>query len=208
MMRKTEQEVGKPATYEFKGQVRDQVGNAVGFATVQSKKGVGAVTDAKGDFSIKSTDSILEVSVASIGYIPVTSMLNSNMLQRIKLEENLQSLSEVVVTAQGRKKKIGVTIDRNEYLNKETGYKPLKGWRHLNNYLLSNINEYRDEAEEYNSGEVEVEFEVNKNGHPINIIIVESNYEPNADETIELIKNGPLWIKGKAGTKARLLISF
>lgn len=208
MMRKSEQKIGKPATYEFTGQVRDQQGNAVAFATVQSKKGVGTVTDGKGNFSIKSTDSILEVSIASIGYTPVTAKLKSEIQQRIVLPENTQSLSEVVVTAQGRKKKLGVTIDRNKYLNKETGYKPLKGWRHLNNYLLSKINGYRDEAAEYNSGEVEVEFEVNKKGQPIEITIVESNDEPNADETIKLIKNGPLWKKGKPGSKARLLVSF
>lgn len=208
MMRKSKQEAGNQEIQEFKGKVVDQEGNPLAFATVKSKKGVSAVTDGKGNFSIKSTDSILEVSVASIGYTPVTTRLNSNIQQRINLEENLPSLSEVVVTAQGRKKKFGVTIDRNEYLNKETGYKPLKGWRHLNNYLLSNINEYRDEAEEYNSGEVEVEFEVNKNGQPIDIRVVESNDAHNADETIKLIKNGPLWKKGKPGTKARLLISF
>ncbi len=208
MMRKSKQEVSNQLIQEFKGKVVDQEGNPLAFATVKSKKGVGAVTDSKGNFSIKTSDSILEVSVASLGYMPVTTRLNVNIQQQILLAENIQDLSEVVVTAQGRKKKFDVTIGKNEYLNKETGYKPLKGWRHLNNYLLSNINEYRDEAEEYNSGEVEVEFEVNKNGQPIEITIVESNDDHNADETIKLIKNGPLWKKGKPGTKARLLISF
>ena len=108
----------------------------------------------------------------------------------------------------GKKKKFDVTIDKNEYLNKETGYKPLKGWRHLNNYLLININDYREASEEYISGDVEIEFEINKNGRPVVVRVVDASDHSNAEKAIELIQKGPLWKKGKPGIKAHLLVSF
>ncbi|MCY7421481.1 MAG: carboxypeptidase-like regulatory domain-containing protein, partial [Chitinophagaceae bacterium] len=156
LMRKPEQEVRIQPTHEFKGKVLDEVGEPLAFVTVKSKKGVGAVTDSKGNFSIKTTDSILEVSITSMGYMPLNTRLKSNIQQQILLEENVQSLSDVVVTGVGRKKKFDVAIDKNEYLNKKTGYKPVKGWKYFNNYLLKNINNYRDAAEEYMSGDVEI----------------------------------------------------
>ncbi|MCY7420676.1 MAG: hypothetical protein LH478_02920, partial [Chitinophagaceae bacterium] len=154
------------------------------------------------------TDSILEVSITSMGYMPLNTRLKSNIQQQILLEENVPSLSDVVVTGVGRKKKFDVAIDKNEYLNKETGYKPVKGWKHFNNYLLKNIKNYRDAAEEYMSGDVEIEFEVDKNGKPVRIEVVKTNNEQNGNKAIELLKKGPLWKKAKPATKAQLLISF
>jgi hypothetical protein len=208
MMRKSEQEVLNQVSIEFKGKVVDQAGNPLAFAMVKSKKGVGAVTDSNGNFSIKTTDSILEVSIVSIGYIPVNTTLNSNIQKQILLEQDIQSLSEVVVTGVSRKKRFDVTIGKNQSLNKETGYKPVKGWKHFNNYLLKNISEYRDAAEEYMSGDVEIEFETDRNGKPVRIKVLESNDEQNSKKAIELLKKGPLWKKSKRDEKAQLIISF
>ena len=208
MMRKNEQEVLNQVSTEFKGKVVDQAGDPLAFAMVKSKKGIGAVTDSNGNFSIKTTGSILEVSIASIGYTPITITLNGNFQQRIQLQEKMQSLSEIVVTAKGSRKRFEITTIKNQSLNKETGYKPVKGWKHFNNYLLKSINEYRDAAEEYISGDVEIEFETDRNGKPVRIAVAETDNEQNANKAIELLKKGPLWKKTKPGTKAQLHISF
>ena len=208
LMRKSEAEAVNIPTYEFAGKVLDEDGDPVAFATVSSKKGVGAVTDSKGNFSIKTPDSIVDVTIAGMGYLPGTARLHHNQAQHFQLLENKKDLSDLVVSSMGKKKKFDVTIDKNEYLNKETGYKPLKGWRHLNNYLLININDYREASEEYISGDVEIEFEINKNGRPVVVRVVDASDHSNAEKAIELIQKGPLWKKGKPGTKARLLVSF
>ncbi len=208
LMRKSEAEAVNIPTYEFAGKVLDEDGDPVAFATVSSKKGVGAVTDSKGNFSIKTPDSIIDVTIAGMGYLPVTARLHHNQAQDFQLLENKKDLSDLVVSSMGKKKKFDVTIDKNEYLNKETGYKPLKGWRHLNNYLLININDYREASEEYISGDVEIEFEINKNGRPVVVRVVDASDHSNAEKAIELIQKGPLWKKGKPGIKARLLVSF
>ena len=208
MMRKSDVESSNRSTHEITGKILDEDGDPVAFATVSSNKGVAAITDAKGNFSIKTPDSIVDVTIAGLGYNPITARLYQNNAQHFQLVENTKDLSDLVVSSMGRKKKFDVTTDKNEYLNKETGYKPLKGWRHLNNYLLKNINTYREESDEYMSGDVEIDFKINKNGRPVNIHVVEASDDPNAAKAIELIQNGPLWKKGKPGIKARLLISF
>ena len=208
LMRKSEAEAVNIPTYEFAGKVLDEDGDPVAFATVSSKKGVGAVTDSKGNFSIKTSDSIVDVTIAGMGYLPVNATLHNNEAQHFQLVENTKDLSDVVVSSMGNKKKFDVTIDKNEYLNKETGYKPLKGWRHLNNYLLRNINAYREASDEYMSGDVEIEFEINKNGRPVYVNVIDASDDANAKKAIELIQKGPLWKKGKPGIKAHLLVSF
>lgn len=109
---------------------------------------------------------------------------------------------EVVVVGYGVQKKIGprpiTIIDSLE---------PKEGWSSYNDYVLSNLKSPEDLNMKPISGEVELSFDINKEGEPVNIAIVKSLCDKCDDEAIRLLKQGPKWKKNKKG-KGKIAIKF
>jgi hypothetical protein len=82
---------------------------------------------------------------------------------------------------------------------------PEGGWPAFEKYLSEKRNTAGDQRKKTNqSREVELQFEVDPSGRPVNIRVLQSNCSTCNDEAIRLLKEGPSW-KGKTG---RLKISL
>jgi len=86
---------------------------------------------------------------------------------------------------------------------------PSDGWAYYDNYLVNNIqlpDDYKSKS--VKTGEVQVSFEVNKNGEPVNFKIVKSLCSKCDKEAIRLIKEGPKWIRKAKNSRTTVTIPF
>lgn len=83
---------------------------------------------------------------------------------------------------------------------------PEQGWNNFDDYIASNLKPPDELKLKSISGEVELSFEVNKEGEPVNITIIKSLCQKCDEEAIRLLKDGPKWNKKK--TKGKVKIKF
>ncbi|GAA4305441.1 TonB-dependent receptor [Compostibacter hankyongensis] len=98
-----------PADTLIKGMVTDSRNTPLAGATIQIKgTALGAVTDAKGQFSLRVPLGATLV-FSSVGYEPQTVTLSGKFSTHVALLPNAKGLSEVVVVGYGTQKKTSVT---------------------------------------------------------------------------------------------------
>lgn len=190
----------------FKGRIVNSQDKPVPYATINipgMRKDV--LADAQGNFFITAPDSVLKANVNAVGY--QTNRLNLNNPQKnhkVVLQESVQSLQEVVVTANEQQ--------RRKEMNKQstTGIsdlEPLDGFEEYNEYLFDNIKKPKDKDKKPVKGEVVLLFDVTDKGQPVNITVAKSLCKACDVEAIRLLKEGPKWQK-KQGKKGRIVIIF
>jgi hypothetical protein len=131
---------------------------------------------------------------------PGDSITNLNIV----LQPDNTNLNEVVVSS-GKKRE----ADISSFELKVDTLEPQDGWPKFDEYIASNIqvpDELKSKQQPY-SGEVELSFDVNKDGEPINITVTKSLCSKCDEEAIRLLKAGPKWKKKKA-KKGRVTIRF
>ena len=102
--------VAQNGKLEVKGVVVDASGAPViGASVFEVGATNGTITDANGEFALKVKDGNSMVSISFIGYKEVQLMANSELLARVVLEEDLESIDEVVVIGYGAVKKDDMT---------------------------------------------------------------------------------------------------
>ncbi|MEO5948491.1 MAG: carboxypeptidase-like regulatory domain-containing protein [Chitinophagaceae bacterium] len=195
------------ATNIFRGRVTDQNNVGVPFANVTNlEENAGTYTDVKGYFNLTYPDSVLNVQVRSIGFENNNVQLRNEALNnQVVLQDDRSSLSEVVITKQ--KPNLQARSNNNSMQLEEP--EPSDGWGYYDNYLVNNIQlpaEYKSKPGM--SGEVQVSFEVNKNGEPVNFKIVKSLCSKCDKEAIRLIKEGPKWIHKAKNGRTTVTIPF
>lgn len=96
--------------YQFKGKVIDDNGEPVIGASVSIKgeTGNGVITDLDGKFVLTSTAGKITLEISYIGYKSVVVEATSGKPLQVKLQEDNQVLSEVVVVGYGTQKKESV----------------------------------------------------------------------------------------------------
>ncbi len=147
----------------------------------------------------RRNDSLSEV-VASLDKKQVDTVKNLNIV----LQPVNEGLSEVVVISPGKKENKQsrvpqVIVDTLE---------PTVGWVKFDEYIANNLN-YPEEIKTKQTlpGEVELSFDINKDGEPINIAVTKSLCEKCDEEAIRLLKEGPRW-KKKKNKKGKVTIRF
>ncbi|MBK7288802.1 MAG: carboxypeptidase-like regulatory domain-containing protein [Chitinophagaceae bacterium] len=191
----------------FRGRVTDQNNVGVPFANVTNlEENTGTYTDVRGYFNLTYPDSILDVQVRSIGFENNNVQLrNLAPTNKVVLQDDRSSLSEVVVSKQ--KPNLQARSNNNTMQLEEP--EPSDGWGYYDNYLVNNIqlpDEYKSKP--VMTGEVQVSFEVNKNGEPVNFKIIKSLCSKCDKEAIRLIKDGPKWIRKAKNGRTTVTIPF
>jgi hypothetical protein len=195
---------GNPDNY-FRGRVVDANNNPVPFANITSTRdNAGTYTDAKGFFNFVSPDTVLEVQVRSIGFENSNTQLRNNVSSNDVVMRDDKSLSEVVIST-----KKPNTLARERSNAKLEEPEPLDGWENYDAYLVNNLKTPEEikgrQTVGETTGEVELSFEVNKNGEPVNIKVEKSLCSDCDKEAIRLIREGPKW-KRKA-RKGRTIVT-
>jgi TonB family protein len=107
-----------------------------------------------------------------------------------------------------------VIVDKNPN-KKSSGYpmvivdtlEPAEGYVKFDDYIANNIRMPDEIRTKVLSGEVQLAFEVDKNGQPTNITVVKSLCDKCDEEAIRLLKEGPKW-KKKKNRKGKITIKF
>lgn len=84
---------------------------------------------------------------------------------------------------------------------------PAEGWTYFDDYITANLHEPEDVKTKVITGEVELQFEVNKEGQPVNITVTQSLCNQCDEEAIRLLKEGPKWKKNKKKGKVKIKFS-
>ena len=196
------------ATNTFRGRVTDASNVGIPFANVTNiQDNAGTYTDANGNFNFTSPDSILNVQVRSIGFENKVSELKNNVaFNQVVLQDDRKTLNEVVISNQ-RPNAVAKSRNANDNNTLEEP-EPADGWSNYDAYLANNL----VVPEEYNqkpipNASVEVSFEVDKNGEPVNIKVERSLCGKCDKEAIRLIKEGPKW-KRNAKKKGRTTVTI
>jgi hypothetical protein len=121
------------------------------------------------------------------------------------LQDDRKTLSEVVLSKQ-KPNASARSRDGNMKLEEP---EPADGWDNYDTYLTNNLEVPEDlKNKQPASSEVQVSFEVDKNGEPVNIR-VEKSLCPSCDkEAIRLVKEGPKWKRKAKKGRTTVTISF
>lgn len=192
----------------FRGRVTDEDNTGLPFANVTNiKDNVGTYTDANGNFTLTSSDSVLNVQVRSLGYDDNNARLRKNISTNNVVMQEDRSVSQVVID--NRKPNAALRRSLTDSSIRLTEPEPLDGWVKYDNYLANNLNIPDDfkytKTTAVNS--VEVSFEVDKNGDPVNIRVEKSLCTACDKEAIRLIKEGPKW-RRNARKKGRTTVTI
>jgi hypothetical protein len=188
----------------FRGKVTDASDNGIPFANITiTDVNVGTYADAKGNFSLVAPDSTLSVNLRAVGFNNSQVQLrNSLPTNQVILEED-NSLHAIVINPN----KPNSSRSRSSTMIL-TEPEPSDGWENYDSYLANNLKVPEEKLRLQKKGAVEVSFDVNSKGEPVNITITKSLCKECDEEAIRLIKEGPRWNRKNKKQKARVTVSF
>lgn len=189
--------------HRYNYRIVDAQNNPVSFANVSNiRDGVGTYTDMKGYFNLVSSDSVMEVKVKSVGYATSTYKINpAKTVSELVMKEDENYNTSI------RPKNLQVikSVPKKDTAELE---EPEVGWEFYNTYAINNL-KIPDNIREKNRGSnVELSFEVNQYGQPVNIKVVKSSDCKVCDDAVvRLLKEGPKWIRKGKKAKTNVVVS-
>ena len=186
----------------FTAQVVAADNSPLPFTNISIKKeNFGTYADAKGMVRLVSTDSILNIDVRSVGYLPKTFTLRNNQAQtKIVLQEDEFAIKDKTVIGKrdmaGPQKSRRATLLTDSVVNVE----PADGWANYNTYVANNLDIPDEMLSKDFHGAVELSFDVKRNGTISNIRVNKSQGAAYDEAAKRLILEGPQW-KVKKGKK-------
>ena len=188
-----------PNSNIIQGKVTDEKGEPIFGASVAYKgTNIGTITNMNGEFSLVKKEGKKQLTAQFIGYDPVEIPVDTSQTMLIAMNENKQTLNEVVVVGYGtnKNKKSTTVVTAKEQADKDITPQPVIGKRKYQKYLKENLVRPTDEKCAQVKGKVVLTFLVNKEGRPFYIKVKESLCESSDKEAIRLIQEGPDWIYG------------
>ncbi|HEV8270766.1 MAG TPA: carboxypeptidase-like regulatory domain-containing protein [Chitinophagaceae bacterium] len=187
---------------KYNYRVVDAQKNPVPFANVMNTRdNIGTYTDIRGNFNLVSSDSILHVQIRSLGYNAANYKLVPSNVQSGDLVLKEAERKETV----SQNKKVVSSLSRKDSAEIE---EPEVGWGNYNTYVANNIQIPDNVRPKNTSSDVELSFDIDKTGQPINIKVTRSSQCKECDEeAIRLLKEGPKWKRKGKKSKATVSIS-
>ncbi|HEU5165741.1 MAG TPA: carboxypeptidase-like regulatory domain-containing protein [Chitinophagaceae bacterium] len=186
---------------KYNYRVVDAQNNPVPFANVlNTRDNVGTYTDIRGNFNLVSSDSILLVQIKSLGYNAANYRLSPSNVQSgdlvLKEDERKETFAQ--------NRKVVSSLSRKDSAEIE---EPEVGWGNYNTYVANNIQIPENVRPKNTRSDVELSFDIDKTGQPINIKVTRSSQCKECDEEAKrLLKEGPKW--KRQGKKSKATISI
>lgn len=195
----------------FNAQVVGADNSPLPFTNISVKsENFGTYADVKGTFRLFSADTVLNVEVRSVGYLPRTFSLRSNQsMNKIILTEDETAISEQTII--GRKDTELARKSRRASVISDTmiNVEPADGWDNYNTYVANNLVIPEDQLKSEFHGEVELIFDVRANGTISNIRVNKSMGEAYDEAAKKLIRQGPQWrVKKGKKTSVKVKVQF
>lgn len=194
----------QPQYRMFRGQVVDQNNQPVPFANITNTSDrVGTYADANGNFVLISEDSVMNVQVKSVGHTnQVIDLVASNQPRKIELQEDLTVKTRVLDTTYRVTNLARLSPLRHEEPE------PVDGWQLYDTYVINNLKMPDQLQKTPAPPTVELSFEVNSMGQPVNIRVVRSLCSECDAEAIRLLREGPRWKPVRKNNRTTVVISF
>jgi TonB family protein len=196
---------------QFFAQITGPDNSPLPFANVSVKsENFGTYADANGNFRLVSTDSIINVEIKSVGYLSTTLALKSSSTSnKIILQED-KNIEVYKIQTTGRNK---ISKKRNSALfiiDSTEMAAPIVGWDNYTIYIDNNIEIPNAVTSKKIHGNVEVSFDINKNGAATDIKIDKSLCNECDEVAKKLVQQGPRWRNTKAtqNQKGKVVIKF
>jgi TonB family protein len=163
---------------------------------------VGTYTDIRGDFNLVSSDSVLNVQIRSLGYLSGNyKLVPSTQFKSLTLKEDFYARR--LMTDTSRHLVSSTTIKKDTAELEE----PEVGWGNFNTYVANNIQIPETIRKKNTLSNVELSFDVDRNGNPTNIRVTKSSQCKECDEEAKrVLKEGPKW--KKRGRRSKTTISI
>jgi len=193
--------VGFELNNKYNYRVVDAQKNPVPFANVMNTRdNIGTYTDIRGNFNLLSSDSVLDVQIRSLGYNAANYTLVPSNVQSGDLVLKEDERKETFVQS----RKVVSSLSRKDSAEIE---EPEVGWGNYNTYVANNIQIPENVRPKNTRSDVELSFDIDKNGQPINIKVTRSSQCKECDEEAKrLLKEGPKW--KRKGKKSKATISI
>ena len=195
----------------FTAQVVGADNSPLPFTNISVKKdNFGTYADAKGMLRLVSTDSVLNIEVKSVGYLPKTFTLRNNQPQtKIILQEDAVAEKDKMVVSGNKtaspQRSRRATLLTDSVVNVE----PADGWDNYNTYVANNLDIPDEMIKRDIHGEVELSFDVKKNGTISNIKVSKSLGAEYDEAAKRLLLEGPQWkVKNGKKTSASVKVKF
>ena len=186
---------------KYNYRVVDAQNNPVPFANVMNTRdNIGTYTDIRGNFNLVSSDSVLNVQIRSLGYNAANYKLIPSNVQSGDLVLKEDERKETVT----QNRKVVSSLSRKDSTEIE---EPEVGWSNYNTYAANNIQIPENVRPKNTRSDVELSFDIDKTGQPINIRVIRSSQCKECDqEAIRLLKEGPKW--KRKGKKSKATVSI
>jgi TonB family protein len=187
---------------KYNYRVVDAQNNPVPFANVMNTRdNIGTYTDIRGNFNLVSSDSILHVQIKSLGYnsadyklVPANDQADALVLKEDERKETVTQNRKVVSS-----------LSRKDSAEIE---EPEVGWGNYNTYVANNIQIPENVRPKNTRNDVELSFDIDKTGQPVNIKVTRSSQCKECDEeAVRLLKEGPKWKRKGRKSKANVSIA-
>lgn len=187
---------------KYNYRVVDAQNNPVPFANVMNTRdNVGTYTDIRGNFNLVSSDSVLNVQIRSLGFESNNyRLVPSTQVNSLTLKDDYYTRLQILDS--NRQLVSNATIKDTTELEE-----PEVGWGYFNTYVANNIQIPKNIRKKSALSNVELSFDVDKTGQPINIKVTKSSKCKECDdEAIRLLKEGPKW--KRKGRRSKTTISI
>ncbi|HKG67672.1 MAG TPA: hypothetical protein VKA92_02305, partial [Segetibacter sp.] len=89
------------------------------------------------------------------------------------------------------------------------GAEPIGGWKSFERYINEQVDSLKaSNTDTLYSENVELEFSIDEQGRPANIIVLQKPDSLTAAQAIQILKNGPKWKSKKKEKKVKVIILF
>lgn len=183
----TAKEIGSES---IKGTVKDETGQPIPGATIQVKgTSISVVTDMNGKFALPSTASGFVLEIAFIGYEKKQIIAKKTDSLVVALRPNASSLADVVVTGYSGEPQ-------------QSFAQPTDGWDAFKKYLKKNA-----ASPDGKTGTVKISFVVNSDNSLSGFKVIKGISAKTDTAAVELIRNGPEWLKNSNNKPERVKVS-
>lgn len=163
---------------------------------------VGTYTDVNGKFRLVGVDSILNIEVRAAGFASRNFNISSNAAKNTLILNEVSFDAKDIVELKSKANKSNVANRKAMQFDTVLNVEPVDGWSNYDTYLNNNITLPSEVLQKNIHGDVEVSFDLQKNGKMSNVNISKSLCGNCDAEALRVIKEGPQW-KVKKGKKEK-----
>lgn len=170
---------------------------------------VGTYADVNGKFRLVGVDSVLSIEVRAAGFASRTFSLASGAGKNTIVLNEAPFATKDIVQLKSKAKKSNVESRNAMQVDTLLNVEPADGWSNYNTYLNNNLTPPPEVLQKNIHGEVEVSFDVQRDGKISNVNIAKSLCSDCDEEALRVIKEGPHWkIKKGKKEKGKVKIKF